>query len=66
MTNDCAGAWSSQVPLADGTVMVTTCDGCGERMAIYRHRGFDFPAGADERTILTAIWAAVGRSVAAA
>jgi len=62
---DCQGSWNATSYLADDTVEVSTCSGCGEMLAVYRSRGYDFPAGSTERTILTTIWAAVGRSVAA-
>jgi len=61
---DCQGTWEHPRALADGTVEVLSCTGCGEHLVTYRGRGYDFPKGATERQILTTIWAAVGRSIA--
>jgi hypothetical protein len=61
---DCTGTWGAGRSLADDTVDVSVCDGCGEMLAIYRSLGYHFPPHSSERTILTTIWTAVGRSVA--
>ena len=61
-TTDCQGTWRDHAYLADETVPVQRCDGCGELLAIYRGRGFHFEPGTDERTILVTIWQAFGRS----
>ena len=63
-TTDCQGTWEHPRALADGTVEVLTCTGCGDITATFRFRGYSFPKGATERQILTTIWAATGRSVA--
>ena len=61
---DCTGSWCEYKYLADDTVAVQRCSACGDLLAIYRGRGFGFDPGTSERTILTTIWQAFGRSVA--
>jgi len=63
MPTDCQGTWCDHAYLADDTIPVQRCNGCGELLAIHRGRGFHFDAGTTERTILTTIWEAFGRSV---